>query len=85
VLALPLALPAQDRDDHHDRDKKERVYDPVHKDYHQWNQDEDRRYREWYTETHHDKKYREYGHLDRRDRDAYWNWRHSHGDDHDHH
>ena len=89
ALAAPLAMMAQehDRDDHKDRDdraKNQRIYDRDHKDYHNWNQDEDRNYRQWYTESHRDKEYREYNRLNHRDQTEYWNWRHKHGDgDHD--
>jgi hypothetical protein len=87
ALAAPLAVRAQDRDDHHDRDdraKQQRMYDRDHKDYHNWNGDEDRRYRQWYTESHNGREYREYNKLKHKDQNAYWNWRHQHGDnDHD--
>ena len=89
ALAAPMALMAQDRDrdDHKDRDdqaKNQRVYDRAHKDYHNWNSDEDRRYREWYTSTHNGRDYRDYNKLNHKDQTAYWNWRHQHGDgDHD--
>ncbi|MGC2745604.1 MAG: hypothetical protein WA672_20735 [Candidatus Angelobacter sp.] len=87
ALAAPLAVQAQDRDDKHDRDdraKNQRVYDRNHKDYHTWNDDEDRNYRQWYTESHRNKEYRDYNRLNKKDQAAYWNWRHQHGDnDHD--
>ncbi|MCU1219608.1 MAG: hypothetical protein JWN42_805 [Candidatus Angelobacter sp.] len=92
ALAAPMAVRAQerdehqDRDEHHDRDdraKNNRVYDRDHKDYHNWNVDEDRNYRQWYGESHNGREYREYDRLNRRDQTAYWNWRHQHGDDHD--
>jgi hypothetical protein len=88
ALAAPLSLIAQDRDDHHDRDDHERhqrIYDRDHKDYHNWNGDEDRVYRQWYTESHNGRGYREYNKLKHKEQNAYWNWRHQHGDhDHDH-
>jgi hypothetical protein len=86
ALAAPLALPAQDRDDHHDRDDhdRQRIYDREHKDYHQWNDDENRRYRQWYSETHRGKDFHDYHKLKHKDRDDYWNWRHNHHDDDDH-
>ncbi|HEV3317516.1 MAG TPA: hypothetical protein VG488_11120 [Candidatus Angelobacter sp.] len=87
-LAVPLGLLAQDRDDHHDRDdrgKHQRVYDRGHKDYHEWNDNENRNYRQWHSETRHDREYREYNRLNRKDRDEYWNWRHKHGDKDDRH
>jgi len=89
ALAAPLALLAQDhdRDDHHDRDdraKNQRIYDRDHRDYHNWNGDEDRNYRQWYTQSHRNGQYREYNRLNHKDQNAYWNWRHQHGDgDHD--
>ena len=85
ALALPVAMQAQehDRDDHHDRDdraKTPRIYDRDHKDYHNWNTEEDRNYRQWYTVSHGHKRYREYSRLNHKDQEAYWNWRHQHGD-----
>jgi hypothetical protein len=86
ALAAPLAVRAQerDRDDHNkDRDdhaKQQRIYDRNHKDYHQWNGDEDRMYRQWYTGSHNGREYREYNRLNKHDQTAYWNWRHQHGD-----
>lgn len=90
ALAAPLSLAAQDRDrdDHHDRDdqaRHQRIYDRDHKDYHNWNGDEDRMYRQWYTESHNGREYREYNKLKHKDQTAYWNWRHQHGDHDDHH
>jgi Ni/Co efflux regulator RcnB len=87
VLAVPIALQAQDRDDqnrdNHDRDRKERVYDREHKDYHNWDANEDRRYRSWWEENHHGQAFRDYKGLDRRDQQSYWNWRHAHQDNDD--
>ena len=90
ALAAPLAVQAQDRDDKHDRDdqaKNQRVYDSNHKDYHTWNDDEDRNYRQWYTQKYKGREYREYNRLNKKDQAAYWNWRHQHGDNDrdDHH
>jgi hypothetical protein len=86
ALTAPLGLQAQDRDDHHDRDdraKNRRVYDRDHKDYHQWNNNEDRAYRQWYNDRYQGKDYRDYNRLNRRDQNAYWGWRHQHGDNDD--
>ncbi|HEY2392893.1 MAG TPA: hypothetical protein VGK22_17080 [Candidatus Angelobacter sp.] len=77
ALAMPISMQAQD--DHHDHDKEHRVYDREHKDYHVWNADEDRSYRQWYTDNHHGKAYREFNKLNRKDQSAYWAWRHEHG------
>lgn len=87
TLAVPLALGAQDRDDHKDKDKDrdhqaktERVYDREHHDYHQWNADEERNYREWYEARYHGKEFRDYKRLKKKDQNAYWTWRHRRGD-----
>jgi hypothetical protein len=88
ALTLPLGLQAQDRDDHHDRDdrgKNHRVYDRDRKDYHQWNDSEDRAYRQWYEQRYHGKEYRDFNRLKRKDQDDYWKWRHQRGDNDDRH
>ncbi len=91
ALAAPLALAQErDRDEHKDRDDRTqtpRMYDRDHKDYHTWNTHEDRNYRQWYEQKYNGQVYREYSRLNKHDQEAYWNWRHQHGDndrdDHD--
>lgn len=61
-----------------------RVYDPYYSDYHQWTPQEDAYYHQWYTQTYHDRGYRDYRHLNKDEQRSYWNWRHNHGGDHDH-
>jgi hypothetical protein len=68
---------AQDRDNHAQQQER-RVYDSAHRDYHNWNGDEDRRYREYMTEQH--RKYRDFSRLSKRQQSEYWNWRHDHDD-----
>ena len=71
-LLFPLALQAQDRHD------ERRYYDRYHRDYHTWNNQEDRAYRVYLGERHRD--YREF-HRERRDRQReYFVWRHQHPD-----
>ena len=67
---LPATASAQDRD------HEQRIYDRAHKDYHNWNGDEDRMYREWLQEHHH--KYRDFSHINKKQQRAYWQWRHDH-------
>jgi len=77
ALSAPAALcagAAQQRDDR----QQGRVYDPQHRDYHDWNDNEERAYRQFLSETHRD--YREYARLDERSQGEYWNWRHGHPD-----
>ena len=55
-----------------------RVYDPGHKDYHNWDEREDHAYRRYLSERH--EEYREYSKLKEKQQREYWNWRHSHPD-----
>jgi hypothetical protein len=71
LMLIPAYLGAQD---HHD----DRYYDKHHKDYHQWNDHEDRAYHMYWEQHHH--HYIDWDHANARQRQAYWNWRHSHSD-----
>jgi hypothetical protein len=51
-----------------------RVYDRSHKDYHDWNADEDRTYRTYLTTNH--QSYRPISKLSRSQQTKYWNTRH---------
>ena len=87
VITAPIAMCAQDRDhdrDDHDRNKNYRVYDPYRRDYHNWNNDEDQAYRQWYGQTYNGRQYRNYRKLNKKDQRAYWTYRHDHDKDHDH-
>src|ERR1700733_12525961 len=53
-----------------------RVYDSHHRDYHNWDDHEDRAYRRYLAEKHYE--YREYQKQNHRRQEAYWSWRHSH-------
>jgi predicted SPOUT superfamily RNA methylase MTH1 len=55
-----------------------RVYDRNHKDYHNWDDREDRAYRGYLTEQH--RNYREYNKQSGKQQRNYWAWRHSHPD-----
>jgi hypothetical protein len=55
-----------------------RVYDSGHKDYHNWDDREDRAYRGYLTEHH--ITYREYNKQNHSTQRNYWNWRHEHPD-----
>ncbi len=78
AMLVPQMLLAQDhdrRDDHHD---DRGFYDKHHKDYHKWDDHEDRAWR-IYNEQHH-RKYVDFQAANERDRQAYWGWRHDHSD-----
>jgi len=68
---MPATVQAKHRDRH-----EIRMFDRTHHDYHAWNGDEDRLYREWLGQHHH--KYRSFWHLNRNQQRAYWRWRHEH-------
>jgi hypothetical protein len=53
-----------------------RVYDRNHRDYHQWNGDEDRLYRQYLTDHH--RAFREFSRMNKKQQGAYWQWRHEH-------
>ena len=55
-----------------------RIYDGNHKDYHNWNDREDRAYRGYLVSRH--KTYRTYQKQDASTQRHYWDWRHSHPD-----
>ena len=52
--AFAMAAPQDDRDRerHEERERERRVYDPYHKDYHNWDSREDQVYRRWLDERH---------------------------------
>jgi len=53
-----------------------KFYDRSHKDYHNWNADEDRVYRQYLTDNH--RKYRDFKKMSKKQQDEYWRWRHDH-------
>lgn len=84
ALGAPVAIRADDQNEHHDRDRNRdrnrdrRYYDTENRDWHQWNGQEDRAYRRYLEEQR--RQYREYGKLNKRDQREYWRWRHNHPD-----
>jgi len=85
ALASPATIPLRADDQHgrddHERnrsDRSERYYDSQAKDWHTWNDQEDRAYRRYLEEQHRD--YRDYSKLSKKQQRDYWKWRHSHPD-----
>src|ERR1700716_1123008 len=78
ALMAPIAVKADDhdRDEHH-----RRYYDRDHRDWHEWNEREDRAYRPYWQDQ--NREYREWNKANRREQKEYWRWRHHHGDDDD--
>jgi hypothetical protein len=89
ALAAPTAMSAatglqdKERQEEHRRDDNDRnrIYDRAHKDYHNWDDSEDRSYRLYLGERH--REYQPFTEVKEKEQRAYWNWRHSHPD-HDH-
>jgi hypothetical protein len=69
ALIIPFAV-AQDHD--------HGIYDKHHKDYHQWNDHEDRAWHIYWQERHH--AVIDWDRASARDRQRYWDWRHRHSD-----
>jgi hypothetical protein len=53
-----------------------RIYDRSHKDYHPWNGDEDRTYRQYLTDHH--RSYRAISKTTKKQQAEYWQYRHQH-------
>ena len=71
ALTAPVAMRA---DDHHDK----RYYDRDAKDYHNWDDHEDRAYRIYLGEQH--RQYRELRKVKPAEQKNYFRWRHDHSD-----
>ncbi len=73
VITLPTSVLAQD----HDHDDH-RFYDRGHKDYHEWNDHEDRAWHMYWEQRH--RPYIAWERANERQRQRYWAWRHEHSD-----
>jgi hypothetical protein len=81
ALVTPVALKAQDetrKTTTTTTTETKRYYDPVEKDYHQWNDQEDRAYRVYTQENH--REYVEFPKVKTTEQREYWKWRHGHPD-----
>lgn len=74
VMCTPVVVRASD-------DHPKRYYDRDKKDYHEWNEGEERAYRHWIEEERH-QKYRPWAKSRREEQSQYWRWRHDHPDWH---
>jgi len=78
ALVAPLAVKTFAAQEVVVRTDHARYYDRDHKDYHEWNDGEDRSYRVYLTERH--RQYHEFHHANHREQRDYWRWRHNHPD-----
>jgi type III secretory pathway component EscR len=76
LSATVIAPVAARADDRNNQDK--RYYDKDGRDYHTWNNNEDRAYRQYLGEQHRD--YRDFNRTKRTQQQQYFGWRHTHPD-----
>ena len=83
LLALGLTAPLVMADDHDNNNKNNnrRYYDKSHKDYHQWNANEDKSYSVYLNENH--ITVHTFQKAKPAEQQQYWNWRHDHPDEHE--
>jgi hypothetical protein len=55
-----------------------RYYDRERRDWHQWNESENRAYRHWLMEERRERRYRTYARITAERQREYWRWRHEH-------
>lgn len=86
ALATPLATiasprPQDDRDSRTSKDSKDthRVYDAKHKQYHNWDDNENQAWNRYLSENH--KKDHAFTKATKKEQEEYWDWRHDHPDD----
>jgi hypothetical protein len=78
ILGAALLAPVSILAAANPQDVSVRVYDRNHKDYHNWDDNENRAWTLYLTNNH--AKYHEYSKANKREQSNYWNWRHSHPD-----
>jgi len=74
TLGAPMAVPASALAGTSGAAVTVRIYDPYRRDYHRWDDREERAYRSYLAERH--RSYRAYEHQRIAQRRAYWRWRH---------
>ncbi len=77
ALAMSFASYAAPFDDH-DHHGRDDYYDRGHKDWHHWDEHEDRAWRIYWQQRHH--AYIDWARANASQRNAYWGWRHDHPD-----
>lgn len=83
ALLAPVGLMADDHDHDRDRARDGRYYDTYSRDYHNWDDREDRAYRHYLEQQH--RAYRDWAHANKKEQKEYWKWRHKHMDWDDRH
>ena len=78
ALAAPVSIMAAPKPQ--SESVQVRVYDKDHKDYHNWDDNENRAWGVYLTNNH--KSFHEFSKANKKEQSQYWNWRHSHPDGH---
>ena len=74
IGAIAMPAPQDEHERHEQEEHQRRYYDQQYKDYHNWDNREDRMYRQWLAERNYG--YTDYDRLAARDQQDYWRWRH---------
>jgi hypothetical protein len=74
VGAMAMPAPQDDHERHEREERERREYDQDRRDYHRWDDHEERMYREWLKERNFAPI--AFDQLTPRDQRAYWHWRH---------
>jgi hypothetical protein len=74
TLVAPVAIMAAQQE----ANVQVRFYDRQHKDYHNWDDNENRSWGVFLTQNH--KRSHEFSRANKREQSNYWNWRHNHPD-----
>jgi hypothetical protein len=80
ILAAALATPAMITAAEPQASVQVRVYDRDHKDYHNWDDNENRAYLQYHSENRNGPA--EFSKASRKQQSDYWKWRHAHPDNH---
>jgi hypothetical protein len=75
AMCAPVVVMQAKDDDHHTK----RYYDRYKKDYHVWNEQEDRAYQHWLQEERR-RPVHPWVKANRNEQTEYWRWRHDHSD-----
>jgi hypothetical protein len=78
ALIVPALVPATRAAAKQDASVQVRVYDSEHKDYHNWDDNENRAWGQYLSENH--KQTHDFQKADKKEQSDYWNWRHAHPD-----
>ena len=76
ALAAPVAIMAEPGPQR--ANVQVRVYDKTHKDYHNWDDRENRAWGRYLADNH--RNSHRFAKAKRQERSQYWNWRHNHPD-----